>query len=261
MTYKILFLDIDGTILKPDHTYETTTKNAIKQVKDQGIEVFLATGRPLHEVEKLASDLEISSYIGYNGAFAVYQNETIINEPMRKKSVEEFLQISEELQHDMVLYSRDKNYFTSLEKEVVQKFIETFQLVKNDTYHDGVSSDILGATVINVSEGQAQNYEIEPDIRLSPVNVDGAQNSYDIIRNQVNKGEAVKKLLDRLEIPREKAIAFGDGMNDKEMLMAVGEGFAMSDGHPDLAQYAKHQTTAVTDSGIYNGLRKLGLVK
>ncbi|AIF44235.1 Cof-type HAD-IIB family hydrolase [Virgibacillus sp. SK37] len=261
MTYKILFLDIDGTILKPDHTYETTTKNAIIQVKDQGIEVFLATGRPLHEVEELASDLGITSYIGYNGAFAVYQNETIINEPMPRRSVEEFLQISKEFQHDMVLYSRDKNYFTSLEKEVVQKFIDTFQLVKNDTLHDGVLSDILGATVINVSEGQAQNYEIEADIRLSPVNVEGAQNSYDIIRKQVNKGEAVKKLLEKLEIPKEEAIAFGDGMNDKEMLMAVGEGFAMSDGHPDLLQYAKYQTTAVTDSGIYNGLKKLGLVK
>jgi hydroxymethylpyrimidine pyrophosphatase-like HAD family hydrolase len=44
------------------------------------------------------------------------------------------------------------------------------------------------------------------------------------------------------------------------MLMTVGEGFAMGNAHPDLFAYAKHKTTAVTDSGIFNGLKTLGLL-
>ena len=54
MNYKIVFLDIDGTILMPDHKYASSTKDAIAQLKDQGVEVFIATGRPLHEVKELA---------------------------------------------------------------------------------------------------------------------------------------------------------------------------------------------------------------
>ncbi|MGF7013088.1 HAD superfamily hydrolase (TIGR01484 family) [Ornithinibacillus bavariensis] len=61
MTYKILFLDIDGTILNPDHTYHPKTKEAIEQVRSQGIEVFLATGRPENELKEIADELNIES--------------------------------------------------------------------------------------------------------------------------------------------------------------------------------------------------------
>src|SRR5690625_1093431 len=114
MNYKILFLDIDGTILKPDHTYTASTKDAIAQLKEQDIEVFLATGRPLHEVEDLAAELQIQSFIGYNGAYAVHQNETIVNEPMDTSVMKEFLNIAEEKGHQLVCYTSQKNYFTSL---------------------------------------------------------------------------------------------------------------------------------------------------
>ncbi|HLT57011.1 MAG TPA: HAD hydrolase family protein, partial [Bacillota bacterium] len=74
-------------------------------------------------------------------------------------------------------------------------------------------------------------------------------------------GEAIKKILEHLNIPKEAAIAFGDGMNDKEMLQAVGEGFAMGNANPDLLPYAKHQTATVDESGIYIGLQQLGIVE
>lgn len=261
MTYKILFLDIDGTILKPDHTYEDSTKEAIAQLKRQGIEVFISTGRPLHEVKELAAELQVDSYIGYNGAYAVYQNETIIDEPMDHKSIEQFLKTAKENNHEMVLYTNGKNHFTSLHNELVQHFIDTFQLKQNVLYTNEVSDQILGATVMNLSQTQEKMYEIETNLRLSQVNIKGVGHSYDIIRTNVNKGEAVKHILQHLNLKKEQAIAFGDGMNDKEMLQAVGEGFAMQNGDPDLFQYAKHTTTSVTDSGISNGLKKLGLVK
>jgi len=61
--YKVLFLDIDGTLLTPDDTIEESTKAAISQVQANGMEVFLATGRPLHEIDDLAKELNIHSFI------------------------------------------------------------------------------------------------------------------------------------------------------------------------------------------------------
>ena len=61
MDYKVLFLDIDGTILMPDHTYSASTKDAILQVKEQGIEVFIDIGStaplwlPVTEIVKSAA--------------------------------------------------------------------------------------------------------------------------------------------------------------------------------------------------------------
>ncbi|MBM7601887.1 Cof subfamily protein (haloacid dehalogenase superfamily) [Virgibacillus halotolerans] len=261
MTYKILFLDIDGTILKPDHTYDDSTKEAITQLQSQGIEVFICTGRPLHEVMELAEELHVDSYIGYNGAYAVYQNETIIDAPMDAKSVEQFLQVAKENNHEMVLYTNGKNYFTSLDQPFVQTFIDTFQLQHNELYTNETADKTLGVTVMNINHSEENLYEIAPNLRMSQVNIAGIENSYDIIRTNVNKGEAVDRILERLNITKEQAIAFGDGMNDKEMLLSVGEGFAMENGDPELFQYAKHTTSAVTNSGIFNGLKTLGLVK
>lgn len=167
MTYKILFLDIDGTILKPDHTYEDSTKDAINQVMNHGMKVFLATGRPLHEVGDLANDLNINALIGYNGAYAVDQGQTVVDEPMARKTVERFLEIAKDNNHEMILYTSESNYFTSLDSPIVKNFINTFQLKQNLLYTNDVSNQILGATVMNLDPAQEKLYEFESDIRLA----------------------------------------------------------------------------------------------
>lgn len=259
--YKILFLDIDGTILRPDDTIEDSTKQAVAEVKQKGIEVFLATGRPLHEIAHIAEALNIQSFIGYNGAYAIHKGEDIFKAPMKASTVERFVDIAKTNGHELVLYTHEQNIFSDLEGSIVKKFIDTFHLHKNESYSLDVIHHILGITLINLSENEPALYEKEDhSIHLSQVNVDGLRHCYDVIRDSVNKGIAVQHILELLDIPRESSIAFGDGMNDKEMLSFVGEGFAMGNGHPDLFQYAKHKTTKVTDSGIYNGLKSLGVI-
>lgn len=261
MTYKSVFLDIDGTILKPDHTYSNSTKEAIIQLKKQGIDVFFATGRPLHELSELAKQLNIDSFIGYNGAYAVYQDKTILNEPMDQKVIEEFIKISKDNGQEIVFYTSEKNYFTSLDSPIVKSFIELFGLYQNECFTDEISGQILGITILDLNQDQIEKYETEGNIHLSQVNIEGFTHCYDVIRSNVNKGKAVQCIFDLLDITKEQAIAFGDGMNDKEMLETVGEGFAMGNANPDLIPYAKHQTTSVSDEGIFNGLQKLGLVR
>ncbi|MBS4196614.1 HAD family hydrolase [Lederbergia citri] len=258
--YKALFLDIDGTILKLDHTYEETTKQAILQAQSKGIQVFLATGRPLHEIADLAEELNVDSFIGYNGALAKYQGETIVDEPMSREIVLDFVAIAKKHGHEIVLYTSEKNYFTSMDSPHVDLFIDKFQTKYNELFTTDVADQILGATLINLKPEEVELYEIDSSYHFSQVNVDGLRHCYDVIRDTVNKGEAVKKTLHVMNIEKEAAIAFGDGMNDKEMLSAVGKGFAMGNANPDLFAYGNRKTTAVTDSGVYNGLKSIGVV-
>ncbi|WP_062107110.1 Cof-type HAD-IIB family hydrolase [Bacillus niameyensis] len=259
--YQALFLDIDGTIIKPDHTYDSSTKEAIFQVQEKGIEVFLATGRPLHEIRELGRELNVHSFIGYNGAFALYQDRVVVQEPMEVGAVTHFLEIAKEHNHDLVLYTSEKNYLTSLDKPVVQDVIEIFQLRQNELYTDKVADQILGGTLINLAEEEQALYQFDQSYRLSQVNVEALLHCYDIIRESVNKGSAVQKVIEVMGITLENVIAFGDGLNDKEMLSIAGESFAMGNANPQVFTYAKHKTTSVQDSGIFNGLKSLGLVK
>jgi len=258
--YKVLFLDIDGTLVRPDNTFEDSTKEAISQVQARGLEVFLATGRPLHEIDELAKELNIHSFIGYNGAYAIYKGEDIFQKPMSSSTVSNFLEIAKEHQHEVVLYTNSKNVFTNIDSEIITEFMHTFHLYKNEPYSPSFNDAVLGMTLINLKENDPLLYKSEDGIHLSQVNVDGMRHCYDVIRDSVNKGYGVEVVLKQLGINKESSIAFGDGMNDKEMLQTVGEGFAMGNGHPDLFQYAKHRTTEVTNSGIFNGLKKLGLI-
>jgi Cof subfamily protein (haloacid dehalogenase superfamily) len=259
--YKILFLDIDGTILTPDDTIENSTRAAIKEMKKQNIEVVLATGRPLHEISNLAEELQITSFIGYNGALGIYEGETIFAEPMKSEDVRYILDIADVNDHEVVCYTNSKNYFTTLEPDAVQAFQKQFHLRQNDIFTEDAIEDVLGMTIITAGNKDYSLYQFNDGIHLSQVNVEGMQHCFDVIRDQVNKGIGVEFLLKKLGIKREESIAFGDGMNDKEMLAFAGEGFAMGNAHPDLFQHAKHKTTSVTNSGIYNGLKSLGLIE
>ncbi|WP_078409945.1 HAD family hydrolase [Priestia abyssalis] len=258
--YKILFLDIDGTILRPDDTIEDSTKKVVAEMQQKGMEVFLATGRPLHEISDLGKELNIHSFIGYNGAYAIYKGKDVLKEPMDSHTVKDFLDIAQQHGHEAVMYTHDKNVVTNLNAPIMQEFLEKFHLQKNELFSPEILHHVLGMTLVNLSENEPALYEQDHNVHLSQVNVEGFRHSYDVIRDSVNKGFAVEIILKRLAISKEQAIAFGDGMNDKEMLKAVGEGFAMGNAHPDLFAYAKHKTTTVTNSGIYNGLKTLGLV-
>lgn len=260
MTYKALFLDIDGTILKPDHTYTDLTKEAITQAQQRGLDVFLATGRPAHEIDEIARDLNIDSVIGYNGAYATYKGEVIVDKPMDAELVDEFLTISNEKGNEVVLYMNGKNLYTSLNHPSVKHFIDFFQVKNNDVFDKKYIGDILSVTLLNMNSIEPQRFQIDPDIHLAPVHLEGLEDSYDVIRKSVNKGKTVTTLLNRLNIAKDEAIAFGDGMNDKEMLQAVGHGFAMGNAHVDLFDYATYRTTTVDESGIHAGLKKLGIV-
>nr|WP_263326186.1 HAD family hydrolase [Neobacillus sp. Marseille-Q6967] len=259
--YKVIFLDIDGTILRPDDMIEDSTINAIEQVKEKGIEVFLATGRPLHEIHTIADKLKVQSFIGYNGAYAIYKGKDLFQEPMGKETVRRFLSIAHENHHEVVLYTKGKNVFTNIHTPAIKRFMEKFHLYQNEELDHEAVYDVLGMTLINLESDETELYQNEDGIHLSQVHVHGMTHCYDVIRDRVNKGVGIQFVLRHLGIEKDQAIAFGDGMNDKEMLMSVGESFAMGNGHPDLFQYAKHKTTEVTDSGIFNGLKMLGLVK
>lgn len=257
---KIIFLDVDGTILLPDHSIQASTKKAIDYVTSQGIHVFLATGRPLHELGPIADELGIQSMIGYNGAYAVYQDKAIYQMPMDRSVVTHYLNVASKHNHELVLYTKEANLFTNLDKSYVQRFITYFNIKHNQLYQPAFVDEILGITIMNLSPEQEGLYQTDQPIFFAPVNVEGMTNNYDIIQDHVNKGKAIEHILKLIEIKPEQAVAFGDGLNDRQMLATVGQSFAMGNAHPELFKYAKYRTSTVNNDGIYNGLKQLGLV-
>ena len=258
--YKILFLDMDGTILRADHTIEESTKHAILEMQKKGIEVVLSTGRPLHDILETAKELQINSFITHNGAYAQFQGQELLKEFISQEIVMEFLHIAKANHHDIIFYTSTQNCVTRMEEPKVKEFLKTFDLKKNALFKPDMIHDVLSMTLIMDNQKDKSLYPELSEIFLSQVNVNGMHHCFDVILKSVNKGTAVQSMLDHLDISREASIAFGDGLNDKEMIACVGEGFAMGNGNPHLFQYANHITSNVDNSGVYNGLKSLGLL-
>lgn len=86
------------------------------------------------------------------------------------------------------------------------------------------------------------------------------KNGIDILDATGSKARGIAQALNKLGLDFEDAMAFGDGVNDIEMLQTVGFGVAMGNAHPDVKAAADYVCPAAWEDGIYQGLQHLGLL-
>lgn len=258
--YKQLFIDVDGTTMNHNQEIHPLTIEAIKTVQQNGIDVWLATGRPSHELKELMDEIGVTQIIGYNGACATRNNEVIYEENLNEKTITHFIKTAQKHNHGIVLYKRDKNLFPNFSHPLTRRFIDYFNLKENAPFDERYLSNILGVTIMGAKEPEIDQYNLTDDLFFSTVNIKGFEHHYDVIQPTINKGTAIKAILKERGYMREEAIAFGDGQNDRQMFEEVGTSFMMSNGHADLKAYATHQAKSVDEAGIYYGLKELGLI-
>ena len=79
----------------------------------------------------------------------------------------------------------------------------------------------------------------------------------DVANRSVSKGSAIEAILENLHIKKEEAMAFGDYLNDYELLLSCGESYAMENAHPKLKKIAKHITASNDEDGVMKVLRQI----
>lgn len=84
---KIVFFDIDGTLLKHDKTIPESTKKAIRQLKEQDVFVAIATGRAPFMFADIRKELEIDSYVSFNGQYVVFEDQPIYKNPLNQEDL------------------------------------------------------------------------------------------------------------------------------------------------------------------------------
>ncbi|HLO11993.1 MAG TPA: HAD-IIB family hydrolase, partial [Pseudoneobacillus sp.] len=85
---KIVFFDIDGTLLDHEKNLPASTKKALQLLKDNGVFVAIATGRAPFMFTGLREELEIDSFVSFNGQFVVFENEIIYENTLNEKELE-----------------------------------------------------------------------------------------------------------------------------------------------------------------------------
>lgn len=114
MTKKIVFLDIDGTILNHEKQIPEATKNAVKQLQDNGIDVAIATGRSIVDTTEIAAVLGISNLVTFNGAHVTYDGETVYKQPFEIEDMDELIVFATKHNHALCICSETEDSFTSV---------------------------------------------------------------------------------------------------------------------------------------------------
>lgn len=258
MEKRAVFLDIDGTILDEEKNIPDSTKRAVQLLQEQQIPVVIATGRAPQHFKELRRELSIDSYVCFNGSYVVFNGEVVYERPLSKPDLLQLEQEALKNEHPMVFLNEKELYANTPDHDAIHEGMASIKL-EHPPFHDKFHHDNkIYQALLFVEEQEGRFYEkTQPQFDF----VRWHEKSIDVLPPGGSKAEGIKQMLTSLQIPEKNAVAFGDGLNDIEMLQFVGCGVAMGNGVEVAKQVAYMVTAAVEEDGIYYGLVQLGLIK
>ncbi len=254
----IIFFDIDGTLLNHDKKLPLSTKKAIFKLKEDGHVVAIATGRAPFMFEDLREELDIDTYVSYNGQYVVLNGEVLYTNPLKITSLEKLTKVALSNEQPVVFMDHEDMRANVPEHSYIKESIETLKISHFPTHdpHYYIGRELY-QTLLFCPEGEEKQYERDFQdfdfIRWHPVSVD-------ILPKGGSKAKGIEKIVEKLGIHQENQYAFGDGLNDIEMLMSVKNSVAMGNGEEKVKEVAKYVTKSVEDDGIVHGLKLVGLL-
>lgn len=255
MGYRVVFFDVDGTLLDLNMQLPSSTKQAIYDLQAQGYPVVIATGREPSMFKHVMEELNIRSFISCNGSYVVYEGEVIYQQPIDASQLIQLNADALKNGQGMVLSDIEGLWATVDNHPYIREAMDHLQVVCPDYKPLPIANICYALLFCQESEEQLyrNKYKNLDFIRWHKY-------SLDVISKGGSKAKGIDRLLNHLGINKEQAAAFGDGLNDIEMLNFVGTGVAMGNAKHIVKEAADIVTKDVSQHGIKYGLEKIGLL-
>jgi len=265
--YKLLVLDIDGTLLDKNGVISAEDRNVLARVCALGLPVALSTGRVAQACLGIISQLSLDSYhIFFDGALVSNPNHSkeIYVQPIGKMVVKQAIEFAHLNGINLEFYSAD-HYFVERETWASD--------IRRDFYH-------TPPTIVDISKLWQKERIIKGVLTLlSPEEKAKAELLYlqfkdnlsfswtktpaypevdfiNVLAPGVSKGEALRALASHLGISLTEIMAIGDGSNDISLLSSAGLAIAMGDAPDELKAVADYVTLNVDHSGLAAAVNK-----
>jgi Cof subfamily protein (haloacid dehalogenase superfamily) len=256
MNKKLIFFDIDGTLLASNGKIPDSTKESIRKLQEAGHEVAIATGRAPFMFQDIRQELNIHSYVSFNGTYAIFQGEVVYNKPISLDIMKELYQFSRQQNHPLVYMGLEKLMAT----EENHPFIIQGMNWLHSTYPDVDPQFYRKHPIYQIEVYCGEEDEHLYDRFLELRKIRWFEKGLDLLVKGSSKQTGMEKIMERLHFKPEDVVAFGDGTNDVEMIQFAGVGVAMGNAHPDLKEVAKYVTKSVDEEGIAHAVRELSLI-
>lgn len=253
-----MFFDIDGTLVSfKSHTVPESARRAIARLREQGVKVFIATGRLMKHVA-IVNDIEVDGYITVNGGYCITSaGEVIFESAFPRATVERVIDLSEQYGFDLNVMTHQDMYVSSM-GERVKKIASMINIMPT-------VADVraIAATQPVVQMCPYISRELEQEIMpLLPdcVGSRWIETFMDLNVRGVDKSLGIQQVMNYYGLTMAEAMAFGDGGNDLPMVRDAAVGVAMGNASDELKAVADYITSSVDEDGVSRALEHFGLI-
>lgn len=259
LTPYTIFMDIDRTLIGPDHQADPKTLAAIRRYQAAGHQFFIATGRILKSAHQIADSLGLElNFVASNGAVTDFEHQITRHQmgadalagiydvlhayhlPAHFFTLNKVIQIEETIDYGVDGRNR-LGGFTG--KDYVRIQNKADLLAWQDDIVNGIAIDETAGPRLDAVRAELSQI---PSLTLSS----SFPNNIELTPCGISKADAITTFCKEQNIPLDHTIAFGDGRNDLEMIQAVGHGVAMANAIPEVAAAASDHTSAYNENGI-----------
>lgn len=258
MTQKLIFFDIDGTLLDHEKQLPSSTKQAIQRLKKDGHIVAIATGRSPFNFTGLREELNIDTFVSFNGQYVVHEKEVIYKNPLKTDAINQLTEFSKKYEHPLVYMNHEQwcsnTDFHPHVKEAIDSLKVDTKVIFDPSFYEGreIYQTLLFCTDEH-DKSYTEEFEHLDFIRWHEF-------SADVLPLGGSKARGIEAAANHLGIEPENVYAFGDGLNDIEMLKYVHNSVAMGNAEDVVKKSAKYVTKDVQEDGILHGLQLVGLL-
>ena len=261
---KMIVTDLDGTLLDINKNCTTRTKEYLQKLKNEGKIIVIATGRVLNSAIKITEGAKFANYIISNTGSIIYDVENkkeIFRANISNKDVNKICSLyNEEFEYIDVCDSMYYNRYTNISE------IERILCVEKIENKDKFLETCENAVHIRISTKSNENIEEVRDIIKSEIpylDIKIMQDSFsnkkyiEIYQPNVSKYKGVQKIAQIEGIHNKSIIAFGDSLNDIDMIKNCGIGVAMGNSLERIKEIANYTTISHNQNGVIEFLEKI----
>ena len=271
MKYKLLVLDVDGTLLNDEREISKRTLAALLKVQQMGVRIVLASGRPTYGLMPLAKTLELGNYGGfvlsYNGCQIIKaQNGEILFERRINPEMLPYLEKKARKNGFAIFTYHDDTLITdSPDNEYIKNeaLLNNLKIIREDEFSTAIDFAPCKCMLVSDKEKALIGLEQHWEKRLAGTLDAFRSEPYflEVVPCGVNKPNTLGALLEHLGVTREEVIAVGDGVCDVTMLQLAGMGVAMGHSQDSVKVCADYVTASNEEDGVALAVEKLILAE
>ena len=281
MGRKLIFLDIDGTLLPPgDMLIPESTLAALDRARANGHKLFLCTGRNHRMTEPLLRHDCFAGAVCSAGGYVLCDGKTLVDIPMEPQQAEGVRAALERNGVECTLEARDATYgslkmlerwsFTHRDAGPLNSEAARWRKAMEDGMTMSPLAEYKGEPLYKIVYIAERSEDLNEAKRLyedrfvfcesKPDGLNGGYVNGELINRKFDKGRGIKAVCDYLGVPLQNSIGFGDSDNDLQMTDVVGISVCMADGSASLKQRCDRIAPSVYEDGIAKEFAALGLI-